>query len=275
MTPYADEIIKLSKEKPNLLHEAGVGAAQTLGMGSALYLMYRLLARRPPKGGNLTRLNPKKPILPRTPKPLSPLNRKIKDLKSKEIFETRLHKVRPNKNPDFSKRWAEFEEMSKRGPKLAAANKREWLKVEDYRSRKGRGELVLKARGKRLWFPMDPGSYKEFKTKLRGSQAEALAFAKQHVRSDKTEEPYQGTWSGAGSRYYRKNKLPMLGFKKKWDVSGARREFPQETEKVAISLPVFGGMAVAGMGSYAAYKLLRKAQKSRRLYERPITYGDY
>lgn len=112
--------------------------------------------------------------------------------------------------------------------KIAEGAGEEWLKVHSYRSRRGRGELVLDARGKKLWFPMSVRAYQEFKDKLKGSQSDALAFAKSHVRSGSMREPYKGVWRGPRSRYYRRNKLPMLGRKRRWDVSDAKREFGDE-----------------------------------------------
>ena len=168
-----------------------------------------------------------------------------------------------------------------------AAGSERWLEVEDYRSRKGSGELVLRARGKRLWFPMSEPAYREFKDRLRGSQHDALRFAKAHVRSPgKVKEPYGGKWGGARSRYYRRNKLPLFGRKKRLDVGDARREFEMdkqslaayldEMEKLSMLLPLLGAAGVTGGAALLmAKKLRKKIYNSRMPGERPIQYGKF
>lgn len=150
----------------------------------------------------------------------------------------------------------------------------QWLEVESYRSKGKRGELLVKARGKRLWFPMSVPAYQEFKKRLVDSQADAFAYAKQHVRSKAQVQPYKGEWRGAGSSYYRKNKLPTLSFerKKEWDVGDAQRVFK---EKRAGLLPVVAGLSLAGLGANALHTAVMKRVRKARRPLRPIEYGKY
>jgi len=107
---------------------------------------------------------------------------------------------------------------------LTKIAKERWLKVESYRSRGSKGEMVLKARKKRYWFPISPKAYKVFRRKLSGSQSSALKFAKRYIRKG-VEVPYKGVWKGTLSRYYMRNRLPRFIRSKRWDVSGDKRTF--------------------------------------------------
>jgi len=105
------------------------------------------------------------------------------------------------------------------------ANER-WVKVESYRSKGDKGELVLRIRDKKYWFPMSPKTFEAFERKVKGSQKDALTMARKYIRQA-PEPPYKGEWKGRRSKYYRKNRPKGFG-KKRWDVSKAERIFEDE-----------------------------------------------
>ena len=102
-----------------------------------------------------------------------------------------------------------------------------WISVESYKSKGGKGELNLKIRGKKYWFPMSPKAFEAFKRKIKGSQKEALELARKYVRVQ-PKPPYKGKWEGRMSSYARKNRLPLLGRTKKWDVAEAKRVYEEK-----------------------------------------------
>jgi hypothetical protein len=102
-----------------------------------------------------------------------------------------------------------------------------WITVESYKSKGDKGELNLKIRGKKYGFPMSPKAFEAFKRKVKSSQKGALEMAGKYIRT-KPKPPYKGEWQGRMSSYSRKNRLPLLGRAKKWDVSEAKRTYEEK-----------------------------------------------